>query len=148
MEKSAADSSIEAVTNLTEKGLIRVLHVDDEAGFLKVAKQCLELQGSFQVDTVSSVEEATKKMKKKTFDVIVSDYMMPGKDGLEFLKELREKGNNIPLIMFTGKGREEVAIKALNYGADQYINKIGDPKTVYAELARNIRQAVERRRTP
>lgn len=147
MDESIADSS-EVVKNLTEEGLIHVLHVDDEDGFVKTAKQCLELQGSFQVDTASSVKEAMKKMKMRTFDVIVCDYMMPGKNGLEFLKELREKGNNIPLIIFTGKGREEVAIKALNYGADQYINKTGDPKTVYAILAHNIRQAVERRRTP
>jgi len=148
MNESTADSSIEVVTNPTEKGPTRVLHVDDEVGFLKAAKQCLELQGSFHVDTVSSVEEAMERMKEKTFDVIVSDYVMPEKDGLEFLKELRDSGNNIPFIMFTGKGREEVAIKALNYGADQYVNKTGDPKTVYTELANNIRRAVERRRAP
>ena len=144
MTKSTAESLTEVVVDLTEKAPIRILHVDDETGFLKVAKQCLEMEGTFQVDTAVSVEEALKKMKKKTFDVIVSDYMMPEKDGLEFLKELREKKNNIPFIMFTGKGREEVAINALNFGADQYLNKIGDPETVYGELAHGIHQAVEK----
>ena len=146
MTKSTVESLSEVVVDLTEKASIRVLHVDDEAGFLKVAKQCLEMQGAFQVETALSVEEAMEKMKKKTFDVIVADYVMPGKDGLEFLKELRDNGNNIPFIMFTGKGREEVAIKALNLGADQYFNKIGSPETVYGELAHGVRQVVESKR--
>ncbi len=122
----------------TEKTLIHVLHVDDDAGYLKTAKKILEMQGSFHVGTASSVEEAMEKMEEKTFDVIVSDYIMPGKDGLEFLKELRDSGNSIPFIIFTGKGREIVAIKALNLGANQYINKIGKPEAVYSELAHGI----------
>jgi len=141
--KSKAESLSEVVVDLTAKEPIQVLHVDDEADFLKAAKRCLETQGEFQVDIASSVEEAMEKMKMKEFDVIVSDYVMPGKDGLEFLKELRDHGNNIPFIMFTGKGREEVTIKALNLGADQYFNKIGGPETVYGELAHGVRQVVE-----
>jgi len=146
MSKSAVDSLTEVVVDLTEKTLIKVLHVDDEISFLKVSKQCLEMEGHFQVDTASSVEEAFEKMKNEQFDVVVSDYMMPGKDGLEFLKELRHSGNKIPFIVFTGKGREEVAIRALNLGADQYLNKTGGPETVYGELAHSVRQAVEKRR--
>jgi CheY-like chemotaxis protein len=80
------------------------------------------------------------------FDVIVSDYQMPDKDGLEFLRELREKDNRTPFIIFTGKGREEVVIKALNLGAVQYLNKIGDPEMVYCELAHAICEVVERKR--
>ena len=79
------------------------------------------------------------------YDVVVSDYQMPDKDGLEFLKELRKKGNTIPFIVFTGKGREEIAMKALNLGAAGYFNKHGEPETVYGELAHGIRQAVERK---
>jgi len=127
----------------TEETLIHVLHVDDDAGYLKTAKKILEMHGSFYVETVSSVEEAMEKMEEKTFDVIVSDYIMPGKDGLEFLKELRDSRNNIPFIIFTGKGREIVAIKALNLGANQYINKIGKPEAVYSELAHGIRTVVK-----
>jgi CheY-like chemotaxis protein len=98
MGESIVESSTEVVTDLTKKKLIRVLHVDDEEGFLKVVKQCLEMQGSFQVGNALSVEEAVKKMKRKAYDAVVSDYMMPGKDDLQFLKELREEGNNIPLM--------------------------------------------------
>jgi len=143
MAKPALEALTGVVVDLPTKTPIRVLHIDDETGFLKVAKQCLQMEGTFHVDTASSVDEATKKMKKKIFDVIVSDYVMPGKDGLEFLKELRDSGNNIPFIIFTGKGREEVAIKALNLGADQYLNKAGHPETVYGELVHGILQAVK-----
>jgi len=122
----------------TKKTVIHVLHVDDDAGYLKTAKMILKMQDSFYVETVSSVEEAMEKMEEKMFDVIICDYIMPGKDGLEFLKELRDSGNSIPFIIFTGKGREIVAIKALNLGADQYVNKIGKPEAVYSELAHGI----------
>jgi len=131
---------------LCVKGLtsiLKVLHVDDEIGFLKVAKKILELQGAFQVDIACSVDEAKEKIKTKTYDVIVSDYWMPRKDGLEFLKDLREDGNGIPFIVFTGRGREEVAIKSLNYGADYYINKYGKPEKVYRELAEGIIKSVK-----
>jgi PAS domain S-box-containing protein len=142
MASPNAKSSPDGNTASTET-VTHVLYVDNEAGLLKAAKSILEMQGSFHVETASSVEEAVKKMEDKTFDVIVSDYIMPGKDGLEFLKELRESGNSIPFIIFTGKGREIVAIKALNLGADQYINKIGKTEAVYSELAHGIRTVVK-----
>jgi len=143
MENPVVESLPKGSIASTEKTLIHVLHVDDDAGYLKTAKKILEMHGSFQVETASSVEEAMEKMEEKTFDVIVSDYIMPGKDGLEFLKELRDSRNNIPFIIFTGKGREVVAIKALNLGANQYINKIGKPEAVYSELAHGIRTVVK-----
>ena len=143
MIKPVVESLPGAIVDLTEETLIRVLHVDDDADFLNTAKQILEMQSSFQVETARSVEEAKDKMKEKTFDVIVSDYVMPGKNGLDFLKELRDSGCNIPFILFTGKGREEVAIKALNLGVDGYFNKLGHSETVYGELAHGIRSTVK-----
>jgi len=145
MAKSDLEAPIQVVACLKEKESIRVLHVDDDALFLKVADECLKMDGSFEVDVALSVDEAFNKMKEKEYNAVVSDYEMPCKDGLEFLKQLRKKGNGIPFIIFTGRGREEVAIKALNYGADQYLNKTGDPETVYCELAHAIRKAVDRR---
>jgi len=146
MSEYPIESASEVIVHLNEKKPIRVLHVDDETSLLKIAKQCLEMEGQFQVDIASSVNEAIGKMKEESYDAVVSDYQMPGKDGLSFLGELREKGNEIPFIVFTGKGREEIAIKALNLGADQYLNKNGDPETVYSELAHAIRTSVERKK--
>jgi PAS domain S-box-containing protein len=142
MTKATVVPLPEAVGDLTEAP-INVLHVDDDADYLKTTKQIVEMQGSFKVETAPSVEEAQEKMRKKEFDVIISDYIMPRKDGLEFLRELRDSGNKIPFIIFTGKGREIVAIKALNLGADQYINKIGKPEVIYTELSHAIREVVK-----
>jgi PAS domain S-box-containing protein len=147
LNKSNVEASTDIVLDLHEREFIRVLHVDDEESLLKVAKECLQTEGSFEVETAVSVEEALKKLERERFDVVVSDYQMTGKDGLAFLKELKDENNDIPFIMFTGRGREEVAIKALNYGADQYVNKSGDPETVYGELAHSIRKAVGRKKT-
>ena len=122
-----------------------MLHVDDEESLLRITKQCLEIEGDIIVESSLSADDALQRIKKECFNAVVSDYHMPGKDGISFLKELRDHGNNIPFIIFTGKGREEVAIKALNLGADQYINKIGDSESVYCELAHSIRSSVKSR---
>lgn len=125
---------------------IRVLHVDDESGILQTTKQILELDGAFNVTSVNTVNDALKLIEDQDFDVVVSDYQLPEKDGLMFLSELREKGSNIPFILFTGKGREDVAIKALNLGANYFLNKLGRPETVYGELSHIIKQVVNQQR--
>jgi len=147
MVNPALESVKQYILNLAEDRLIHVLHVDNDSDFLKTAKKILEMHGPFKVDMAYSVEEALDKMKKKTYDAIISDYVMPRKDGLQFLKELREKGDKIPFIIFTGKSREEVAISALNLGANQYISKVGDSETVFSELAHGVLEAEESRKT-
>lgn len=68
--------------------------------------------------------------------------LCPKKTGLHFLKELREGNNEIPFILFTGKGREEIAIQALNRGVIRYFKKQGSPEEVFGELARGIISAI------
>jgi PAS domain S-box-containing protein len=142
----SVQSAHRIVSSTVPEHPIRVLHVDDDPAFLRVAKQCLEMQGEFEVDTVSSVNEALEKLEKTAYDAVVSDYQMPGKDGLKFLEELREKGNSVPFVVFTGKGREEIAVRALNLGADGYFDKMGQPETVYGELAHGIHLITEKKR--
>jgi len=138
MSKYATESPTQVTLDLTER--VRVLHVDDDQCLLSVTKQCLETEGAIQVDSVLSADEALARLEKEKYDILISDYQMPGKDGLKLLKELRQKGETIPFIMFTGKGREEVAIQALNLGANQYVNKVGEAQTVYTELAHSIKE--------
>ena len=128
---------------------IKTLLVDDDKSLLEQAEIFLErIRKEIDVFPVSSAEKALELMDEEDFDVIVSDYQMPDKDGLEFLKELKqEKNSDIPFIMFTGKGREEVAIEALNLGADRYLQKGGDPSAQYSVLAQAIEQEVEHHRT-
>ena len=142
MVEHPANLSVREAFVLDDRKKMRVLHVDDDSPFLKVAKQCLEIGGEFEIDTASSVDEAFEKMRTKAYDAVVSDYQMPDKDGLDFLKELRQSGNTVPFIMFTGKGREEVAVRALNLGANQYLNKTGESGTVFIELAHSITEVV------
>jgi PAS domain S-box-containing protein len=126
---------------------VRVLHVDDDAAFLQISRLVLqEMDNCFDVDWACSVDEAMAKLATNSFDVIVSDYEMPGKSGLVFLKELREQGNRIPFVLFTGKGREELAILALNLGGDGYYNKQGSTETVYGELAHGLKMVTERKK--
>jgi PAS domain S-box-containing protein len=126
-----------------EKKNLHVLHVDDDQCFLEVSKQILSLENCFDVDTAESVDKALEKMDKQAYDVVVSDYEMPRKNGLDFLKELSDQKREIPFILFTGKGREEVIVKALNSGADRYINKNGSTESVYCELADAIIKTAE-----
>lgn len=128
------------------KGSLSVLLVDDEEDFLAVAKEMLESTGGFKVEAASSVDEALKKLSKKSFEVVVSDYKLGAKSGLDLLKTLKETEPNLPVIFFTGKGNEEVAVKALNFGVDGYVSKHGSTETVYAELSNLIRLTAEKRK--
>jgi len=125
---------------------VKILLVDDEETLLEISKVYIEkLDESFRIHTVKSAKEAIKLLKKTPFDVIISDYQMPEIDGLKFLSILREQDYDIPFIIFTGKGREEVAIQALNLGADYYLQKGGETDTQFHELANLIRKLVEQK---
>jgi PAS domain S-box-containing protein len=122
-----------------------VLYVDDEPVLLELGTQFLEQSGRFSVTTAASAPVAMELLKQQPFDAIVSDYQMPVCNGLQFLRELR-KDSDLPFILFTGKGREEVVIEAINTGADFYLQKGGDPKAQFAELGHKIVQAVSKRK--
>lgn len=126
--------------------MLSLLYVDDEPGLLEIGQLFLESSGDFSVVTVLSAKEALAKLAERSFDAIVSDYQMPEMDGIEFLKTVRRSFGDIPFILFTGRGREEIVIMAINHGADFYLQKGGDPKAQFAELAHKIRQAVSRKR--
>ncbi len=127
--------------------MISILYVDDEATLLDITKLYLEKTGGFFVDTCTSARDALEKLSTTAYDAVVSDYQMPDMDGLEFLQTLRKTDPDLPFILFTGRGREEVAIEALNSGADFYLQKGGEPRSQFAELEGKIQQTVKRRRT-
>jgi PAS domain S-box-containing protein len=127
---------------VSDGACIRILHVDDDVDLLDVSKKILSLEGYFEIDAATTIDEALKKMRVTHYDAVISDYELPQRNGLDFLMELRKQKNNIPFILFTGRGREEIAIKALNLGADGYVNKQGNPETVYGELSHILKSAV------
>ena len=123
-----------------------VLYVDDEPALLDLGKTYLELSGHLQVYTATSAREALEKMQHQDYAGIISDYQMPGMDGIEFLRLIRARHKNLPFILFTGRGREEVAIEALNSGADFYLQKGGEPTSQFVELEYKLKNAIERKR--
>ena len=126
--------------------LPKVIYVDDEPGLLEITKIFLEEDGDVQVDTEQCSMNVLDLLDSRPYDVIVSDYQMPGMNGIELLKALRARGDLTPFILFTGKGREEVAIEALNNGADLYLQKGGDPRVQFGELKNAIVQLVQRKK--
>ncbi len=125
---------------------IGVLLIDDEEPLLAVASEWLGRAGGLEVTAVTSADEALRLLSERSFDVVVSDYQMCPMNGIELLKALREQGVLTPFILFTGKGREDVAIEAINNGADFFLQKGGDPKAQFAELLNMIRKSVEKRK--
>ncbi len=129
-----------------DKPHVLILCVDDEEELLNLAQIFLERMDACTVTKATSASEALALLASSRFDVIVSDYMMPVTDGIEFLRQVRPLYPDIPFILFTGKGREEVAIQAIDNGAAFYIQKGGDPTAQFTELMHKIRQAVARAR--
>ncbi len=125
--------------------MISVLYVDDEPALLELGKLFLERSGQFHVDTVTSAQEALHKIKFMSYDAIVSDYQMPEMDGIVLLKKIRAEFSDLPFIIFTGKGREDVVIEAFDNGADFYLQKGGTPVPQFLELGHKIIAAVRRR---
>ncbi|MDD1772949.1 MAG: PAS domain S-box protein [Methanomassiliicoccales archaeon] len=119
--------------------------VDDEPALLEVIKDFLEMMGAFDVTMSTCATEALALLRERKFDAVVSDYQMPIMDGLAFLNEVRKDMPNLPFILFTGKGREDVVIEALNKGADFYLQKGGDLHSQFTELIHMVKMAVQSR---
>lgn len=122
-----------------------VLYVDDEPDLLELGKLFLESSGEFAITTAISAERGIDLLTSLAFDAIVSDFQMPDMDGITFLRHVRSSFGDIPFILFTGRGREEVVIEAINNGVDFYLQKGGDPLAQFGELAHKIRQAARRK---
>jgi len=125
--------------------MISLLYVDDEPELLNLARLFLEREGEFSVTTTTSSPDVLRLLEENSFDAIISDYQMPVMDGIELLKQVRGREISIPFILFTGKGREDVVIEAINNGADFYLQKGGAARPQFAELRHKILTALERR---
>ncbi|MDO9033809.1 MAG: PAS domain S-box protein, partial [Methanoregula sp.] len=125
--------------------ILSVLYVDDESDLLEIGKLFLEQSGEYAIDTSISAADALTRLEQKKYDAIISDYQMPLMDGIKFLQVLRNRGDTIPFIIFTGRGREEVILEALNSGVDFYLQKGGEPKAQFAELQNIVGKAVRQK---
>jgi PAS domain S-box-containing protein len=125
---------------------ICVLHVDDDPALTELTAEMLsEHEAQFTVETATNASEGRDRLATDSFDCIVSDYEMPGQNGIEFLETIREKHPNLPFILYTGKGSEAVASDAIAAGVTDYLQKESGTSQ-YTVLANKIRNAVERYR--
>lgn len=128
------------------RGAIRVLHVDDEPAFAEMVVEFLEREDDgLTVETATSAAEGIAQLAENEVDCVVSDYDMPDTNGIEFLETVREAYPNLPFILFTGDGSEEVASDAISAGATDYFRKKSDTSQ-YELLATRVRNSVEHRR--
>jgi len=127
-------------------GGIRVLHVDDDPGLSEVTERFLErADDRIAVESAADAEEGLGLLDDDV-DCVVSDHEMPGRNGVEFLRAVREKYPDLPFILFTGKGGEAVASDAISAGVTDYLRKQSGTDH-YELLANRVVDAVEGVRT-
>ncbi|WP_348612291.1 PAS domain-containing protein [Halobaculum rarum] len=121
---------------------IRVLHIDDEPGLADLAATFLEREDErFVVKSVTDPGTGLDRLVEGEFDCVISDYDMPGRNGIEFLKAVRERYPDLPFILYTGKGSEEVASEAISAGVTDYLQKESGTDH-YKLLANRVMNAV------
>ena len=125
---------------------IPVLLVDDDPDLRAVTASYLEREADrIAVETAAEPAGGLDVLAERDVECVVSDYEMPERDGLEFLDEVRERHPDLPFILFTGRGSEEVASEAISAGVTDYLQKRGGTER-YERLANRIVEAVEKRR--
>ncbi|GAA0231621.1 response regulator [Haladaptatus pallidirubidus] len=129
-----------------ERRPIRVLHVEDNQFFATVASDILQQKlDDVEVHTENAPHDALNRLKEEQFDCVVSDYEMPGMNGLELLDSVREIRPELPFILMTGGGSENTASRAISAGVTDYLQK-GDGRRQFVSLANRIENAVSHRR--
>ena len=112
--------------------LAHILIVDDDEGIRSLLKKYLN-ENKYLITTADSAEDASKKIKLIKFDIIILDIMMPGKSGLEFIRD--EKRNlETPIILLTAKGEPNERVEGLEIGADDYLPKPFEPKELLLRI--------------
>ena len=112
--------------------IAHILVVDDDDGIRMLVKKYLN-ENNFLVTTSENAEDAFKKIEIIKFDLIVLDIMMPGKSGLEFIKDYKGKLET-PIILLTAKGQPDERVEGLEVGADDYLPKPFDPKELILRI--------------
>ena len=119
----------------------KVLIVDDEVDFLELMEERLVARG-IEVSTSSSAEDALKRIEMDLFDAVILDLQMPGMNGMEALKRIKEQRPEIQVILLTGHGTIETAVLGMKLGAYDYMLKPADP----VEIARKLEGARNRKK--
>lgn len=119
----------------------KVLVVDDDMRLRSLLERYLVEQG-YQVRTAANSEQMDRLLERENFHLLVLDLMLPGEDGLSICRRLRQKENEIPIIMLTAKGDEVDRIIGLEMGADDYLPKPFNPRELLARAKAVLRRKV------
>jgi len=124
---------------------VRILHVDDDPAFLETISAALAAEReAFEVVTETSARAALDVLEETPVDCVLSDYEMPEMDGLTLLEAVREIDPGVPFILFTGKGTEAIASRAIPAGVTDYLQKEAEADQIPL-LANRIENAIEQR---
>ena len=115
-----------------DKYIAHILVVDDDDGIRSLVKKYLN-ENNFLVTTADNAEDASEKINIIKFDLIILDIMMPGKNGLEFIKDNKKKLDT-PIILLTAKGEANERVEGLETGADDYLPKPFEPKELILRI--------------
>ena len=118
-----------------------VLIIDDEAAIRESLQTLLELEG-YEVDTANDGEEGLSRLAERPYDLVLLDFAMPVRNGIEVLQEIRERDSDLAVIMITAYGTVENAVNAMQSGATNFIQKPWDNEKLLAD----VRTAVGQRR--
>jgi len=124
---------------------IHILIIDDDDKIRDLLKQYLKAN-DFIISTAINANDAEEKLKIFKFDIAIIDIMMPGKDGLQLTKEIRET-LDLPIILLTAKGETEDRIKGLEIGAEDYLAKPFEPKELLLRIKNIIRRIKKKKNT-
>ncbi|MBU0571422.1 MAG: response regulator [Candidatus Omnitrophica bacterium] len=123
---------------------INILLVEDNPDHQELMKKALmEFEKDYQIDAVSSGKEALRKTREKDYSLILLDYNLPDINGMEVLREINESGKDVPIVMITGAGNEQIAVEAMKLGAYDYITKTRGYLSTFPMV---IKKSIERHR--
>jgi DNA-binding response OmpR family regulator len=117
----------------------RLLVVEDEPGIAFALETDLRSEG-YDVDVVTTGDEALKRARSEPFDLVLLDVMLPGKDGFEVCREIRRAGVRTPIILLTAKSQEAEKVMGLELGADDYVTKPFSPRELRARIKAALRR--------
>ena len=124
-----------------DKILAHILVVDDDEGIRSLVKRYLN-ENNFLVTTAKNAEDATEKIEVINFDMIILDIMMPGKSGLQFIHDNKNKITT-PIILLTAKGTADERVEGLEIGADDYLPKPFEPKELLLRVKNILKKTRE-----
>ncbi len=124
-----------------DKFVAHILVIDDDEGIRFLVKQYLN-ENNYLVTTAENAEIASEKVKIVKFDLIILDIMMPGKNGLEFIKDHKQKLDT-PIILLTAKGESNERVEGLEIGADDYLPKPFEPKELILRIKNILNKTIK-----